>query len=721
MQEKRSILFRGLSVLVLLLGFMQSAPANAVDPVCPDASHLVGGLCVTDSTSITPLSSSSSENCPTPVAGQTVTLNSSTHLCALSQVSSSAILGTSYYCPSGGSLDSSTPPHCVTQQVSHVPGNTQSFYCPSGTPTASGVSGILDTCVTQVVASSVPATTTPTYQCNYGGYQATRGGVVYCITADEVDSVPVVVSTPTCPTDSTLSYNGFCNSYSVGHYPSVIKDYYSCPSGQRLVGSWCQVSFSFSTPATISASEYTCPSGGVPDGVNTPPLCNTTSLVSSVPPTLIDVTSCNTGSLTGSKCVVTAETKYSALGSVGYAPCGSPAQNIAGNCVVYRSVTAAASVSDGYGCGTGTPSGSGSSMICITTPYVNVVASVVNNYTCPSGGTLSGTICITTYASSYGATLSYSDPMLFGYNACQLRWGLSGSPAVALINTSTSKYDCTNGFNSFVFGYTMTSYPGSLVNVTYTPYTISVNSAYTCPSGGSLSGSTCNISQASYTATYTSSYYCPSGTPSGSGSSMICITTQASSVASVVVYLGTCATGYALNTVTGFCDSTAVSLGVPVIPTGSYYCSQRDAGSISPTYSVLPYDGSAYNGTSLRTCSLIPPPGFAMQIPDGANAFLSSYMCELFKVDPKSGLQTTLDYPSDTDNSGQDASGLGYVTCTLVFQDVTASSTADGSGDGTPPVDGSGDTTGYINAVQSCFTTTDPSDIVALSACLNNA
>ena len=824
--------------VAVVMSFMFAPAAKAADAICPDASHLVSGICVSDTSSITPQSVASTENCPTPVAGQTATLNSTTHLCAMSEVSVAASLGTTYSCPSGGVLTGSgSSSTCVTSQVSVPAQLTQSFYCSSGTPTASGASGILDTCVTQVVVSSVAASTTPVWQCNYGGYQATRGGVVYCITADEVDSTPVVVSTPSCLSNATLGANGLCNAWSVHSYVSTSQNIYSCPTGQKLNGAWCQVSLSYSAPATIVGSQYICPSGGVPDGVNTPPLCQTTTLISSVAPTITDSKSCTTGTLTGSICVVTAETKYAALGSVGYAPCGSPAVNIGVNCIVYRSQTAAASVSNGYGCSAGTPSGTGSSMICITVFPSTVSATAVTlsdpssftggvlvhdsayfYRTFTSSGTLGGVagsspsvdlliiagggsghhgggggggvyapsnVSITTNQtvtvggsdanSSFGSYVANAGGAggnaygQAGFNGgsgggASLIFGTSGGTgsqggnggggdggsggggggaggngSAGIASAGGNGGAGTSAFSSWASA-TGTGVSGCYAGGSAGAGTSSVGSAgcgagvssvnSAGSSGQSNTGGGGGSSNASTGASGASglvivrwagvngTYYCSAGTLSGSGSSSICITTPATSVASVLSYSGTCASGYTMNTVTGFCDTTAVTLGVPVIPTGSYYCSQRDASSSDVNYSIMTYDGSAYNGTSLRTCSLIPPVGFQMEIPQGGNVFLSSYLCELFKVDSTTGQQTTLDYPSNSDDSGTATGGKGFVTCTLVFTDSTSDSSPT---DTTVPTDGSGDTSGYIDVVSGCFATIDPSDLEALDNCLNAA
>lgn len=182
-------------------------------------------------------------------------------------------------------------------------------------------------------------------------------------------------------------------------------------------------------------------------------------------------------------------------------------------------------------------------------------------YSCPSGGSLSGTTCYT--SSSYGASVaSYYCPSggslsgttctYFAGYSCPSGGSLSGSTCAVIsgyscpggtvpfnyapVNQSTSCYvNCPAGYGSWTSGYgsswvsnagnwvckknnvmsfiaaTQTpsvanfSYYGATAN--YGTYGASIASYY-CPSGGSLSGTTCTIS-GSYAATAT--YQCNPG------------------------------------------------------------------------------------------------------------------------------------------------------------------------------------------------------------------
>jgi hypothetical protein len=203
-------------------------------------------------------------------------------------------------------------------------------------------------------------------------------------------------------------------------------------------------------------------------------------------------------------------------------------------------------------------------------------------YTCPSGGTLSGTTCTTT--SSYAATFQP------GWYSCPSGGTVSGSSCV-----STSTYAAT--WNP---GY------------------------YYCPSGGSLSGSTC-FTSSSYGASYTSGYYtCPSG---GSLSGSTCSTTTTYSGAygcgprgaywyagrcyeARGAAIGTCNAGWTYNGAgtcvrSGYANQSPTGWycggGYPAGPDGAHYC--YALGSDNWTCNAGDTGGGYYDPTCYHTTS----------------------------------------------------------------------------------------------------------------------
>lgn len=149
----------------------------------------------------------------------------------------------------------------------------------------------------------------------------------------------------------------------------------------------------------------------------------------------------------------------------------------------YAAVYAVTGYSTVYSCPQG---GSLSGTTCLAQSQP---ASVV--YTCPSGGTLSGSTCVVTttatYAASYHLGPGYYCPA-GGVDGDGITDALSGTTC---IDTDTSSYAATASY-SCPSGWTPV---GS--NCTYPSYTATSSQvpvyAYTCPVGGTDSGYTCTI------------------------------------------------------------------------------------------------------------------------------------------------------------------------------------------------------------------------------------
>lgn len=232
---------------------------------------------------------------------------------------------------------------------------------------------------------------------------------------------------------------------------------YSCPSGGTLSGTTCLKNTTSSYAATGNIS-YSCPSGGTLSGV----LClkNTTSTYTATGTTTY---SCPTGgTLSGTTCLKMVSSSYAATAGTAVYSCPSGG-NLFGTMCFFN--YQASLISGVLSCPLG---GSLSVAIC----YKNYAAISVIPYSCPSGGTLSGTTCTVTTSANYIAT---------GTNnySCPSGGTLSGSTCTA---TVVADYKAISAINYF------------------------------CPSGGALSGSTCTqIVSANYAATGATNYSCPLG------------------------------------------------------------------------------------------------------------------------------------------------------------------------------------------------------------------
>lgn len=172
-----------------------------------------------------------------------------------------------------------------------------------------------------------------------------------------------------------------------------------------------------------------------------------------------------------------------------------------------------------------------------STTSSTVTAATPAPYTCPEGGTLSGSTCTETYDASYQ---SGSD----GYYYCPNGGSRSGTTCYTSGSypaSSNTTYSCSGSY--VVRSGSSCYYHEASPDVNgqcppYGPYKIggqcysyygpaSESTTYSCPSGGSLSGTTCYTSS-SYSASYepaTSGYhYCSRG---GSRSGTTCTRTYA--------------------------------------------------------------------------------------------------------------------------------------------------------------------------------------------------
>ena len=317
-----------------------------------------------------------------------------------------------------------------------------------------------------------------------------------------------------CPSGYTYQSNGTCvKTYTASSYYSCpsggslsgttctatstynASSYYSCPSGGSLSGTTCYTSSNYA--ASVS---YSCPSGGSLSGST----CYTSS---SYTPS-VSYSCPYGGSLSGTTC--SSSSSYSATKTTTYSNCEwdrdgghfSSTRDNNSDAVWQRDVSCSPSnvgeTRKMLDCGKGKKSCyNGRTYDCndesCYSPskkgwsYKNATCtcSSSTSYTCPSGGTLSGTTCYT--SSSYDASPSYS---------CYSGGSLSG--AYCVINSSyaaSASYSCNSGDSRS--GSTCTK--SSSYNATKN---------YSCNSGDSRNGTTCTTTS-TYTAT--KNYSCNSG------------------------------------------------------------------------------------------------------------------------------------------------------------------------------------------------------------------
>ncbi len=359
-------------------------------------------------------------------------------------------------------------------------------------------------------------------------------------------------------------------------------NYYSCPDGGTLTDGVCNIYTTDTYKATITTTkgkEY-CPDGGeLKDG-----LCYNTKTESYDASVSEGKYYCpNGGTLNGSKCYINNSTSYPAKQTLS--------------------------------CTVGTLSGN--SCIVFSTSSSNYPAKV--SYSCPNGGTLSGSKCITqkaTSGSSYAATKTTT--------RISSRTPLSGSDLTSA--GSDTQYICTSSSNC----------PGYVTIYYY------IKTTYSCPNGGTLNGTNCVISgtsEKSYSAT--PSYSCPSG---GSLSGSTCIITNTTNKVYDPVTLFSCTSGGTLSGST--CIVTESSVYDASKSNGEQYCSK--GGTLSNGKCIITdttsYKASVSDGTSVKTC----PDGGSLK--DDGLCYVSK-LSKSYKATLNTKKQTYTNYKWSTEES----------------------------------------------------------------------
>ena len=274
--------------------------------------------------------------------------------------------------------------------------------------------------------------------------------------------------------------------------------------------------------------------------------------------------------------------------------------------------------------------------------------STSRQYSCNSGGILSGTTCIVSQ-NSYSATATntyycaytlYGTPTLSGtnctipvvygtgyysgtsYSCPTTGYTLSGTDcSIAILGSFIDVYSCpTNRDLAGTYCYAKT-YPYTLIGwATLVSHTqqYSHTAATATPSGWTVP-----ILQAaqSYAANYTTAYSCPSGSTLDVGANTC--TPQNTTYSATYIYTGLCPVHYSVNSATGICDAVPYSPAALVGPIlSSYICTGYNQ------------DGTSQNWLSSSDVSYI---GGYLNVVCGISAYTpaditGSYLCQETKT-----------------------------------------------------------------------------------------
>ena len=488
--------------------------------------------------------------------------------------------------------------------------------------------------ITLITASLIPftahATTTVPSANQVITYTCPNG---YTLNGSICTSIPVTYTASivyTCPNGGSL-LGTTCN-FATTSYTATANQSYSCPNGGTLSGSGCVIG-SQSYPATRS---YSCPSGETLDSSN---LCDYYT-AGSYQATATQTYTCNSGdTLSGYSCITAGSYTATATYSSYVCPTG---YNFLSSTTCYKYTQY-----PDYTTANATP--------------------LITTYSCPNGGTLTGTNCATssTYTATIVVTYSCNGSDVLSGHQCNFNWLVTAQPITT--------YSCPNGGTYFSYYCTI---GGST-------YTATITITYTCPNGGNLSGTSCVQTATFYNATGTTS--CPNG---GTLTGTTC--TQASiTVGGTPTYAGTCPVNYLLDTSTGLC-----SLSTPSTTSGQYICTVWGANSY--TYvSNIDYTSPYWNG-NYTSCQQI--------LIQASQTSTGNYVCQI------TDLTTYLITYTYTTSDQTGTSNSQSYSCYLVTDDSISNSTTALDGTYVDPT---------MPDVDPCANLTDPS-FSAYLTCLDS-
>jgi conjugal transfer mating pair stabilization protein TraN len=329
-----------------------------------------------------------------------------------------------------------------------------------------------------------------------------------CYKYDSVHVTPGS-TTYTCPDGYTL--NGTtCTKTQSANYVNNSSTYYTCPAGYSLNGTTCYRT----NTSTSYTTNCTCPSGYTASG---------NSCVKSVPTTTYTQScSCPSGySASGSSCAKAVTSSYAASKSSYWS--NPTSQTSTSPLSTYNNGSSkrvlANHVCTARGC-----------------TYTYYTYTLITNYSCPNGGTRSGSTC---YTSSY----------TYANKVC------SNVPHTTYTTSTVSK-NCTSTPNTST----------STDTVSATPNT-SGSGYYSCPAGYSVNGSSCTQTVSATPHTSDTEYSCPSGYVKD-GSTCY----QYTEPTTKTTYNYTCPDGY---TQSGSDDKTTCTK--KIASTTTYYCDDANA------------------------------------------------------------------------------------------------------------------------------------------------
>ena len=356
----------------------------------------------------------------------------------------------------------------------------------------------------------------------------------YCIKYTSATEVAGEV-TYTCPSGYTKNGTKCTKTYDATHTPG--KTTYSCPNGGTLSGSTCTI-----TTNASSSTEYTCPSGYTKNGSSCYKVYNATAKTTYSCP--------NGGTLSGTKCV-TSGSSYNATAKTTYGSwVAKGTQYYTSSGKAYQTATQWLQLNgmiSGAACGS--PCGGKGTWY----KYTYYERTAKTTYSCPNGGTLNGTKCVTS-GSSYNATAktSYSCPN--GGTRDGSKCTLTASPSASTV------YTCPSGYTK----------NGSKCTKTYSATANTGSGSYSCPNGGTLNGTKCTITRDADKVVGDTTYTCPTGY-TYNNSTKKCEYKISATVTAQYTY--SCPAGYTKSGEGTNTKCSKVEKGE-----GNYYC--EDAGAV---------------------------------------------------------------------------------------------------------------------------------------------